>query len=83
MGRDRRQMPRAKGVSSMALQRWSPVAEYIGTGEYVGGMEVDQEGDYVELADVRAGLQRLRVAIEVGQSRAEQLALVDEMIGGW
>lgn len=48
----------------MGLQRWEPTTRYIGTGEYMGDMEQDAEGDFYAADDVDALIARIRAAVE-------------------
>ena len=54
----------------MGLQRWEPTTRYIGTGEYMGDMDLDDEGDFYAAADVDALLDRIRQAVAAERDNA-------------
>jgi hypothetical protein len=72
------------------IRRYDAVAEYIGTGEYVGGVVEDIEGDFVRVGDLAELVMRMRnwlaesaVSERITARRcAEFRAILDEFSGG-
>ena len=51
----------------MKVQRYSPVAEYIGTGDYIGAMSEDNDGDWVmyeRIADLERQLAAMKPVVD-------------------
>ena len=64
----------------MGLQRWGPTTRYIGTGEWMGDMEQDDEGDFYSADEVDALLARIRAAAEAERESGHRLM---EMMDDW
>lgn len=42
------------------LKRYTPVADYIGSGDYIGDATVDEDGDYVLYTDAMEAIRKAR-----------------------
>lgn len=66
----RRQQHHEQLTNGERPTRFSPVAEYIGSGDYVGNVKEDAEGDYVLWEDYEALVDRIEKAIAASDCSA-------------
>jgi hypothetical protein len=53
------------------LQRWSPVTEYAGAGDYFPSMAHDADGEWVTLDDANAVIAALRAELTLLRAEYE------------